>query len=482
MTTALDDHDDLDRISKLPESTLHHIQSFLTFKNIVQLSVLSKTWKQVSIYQPNLTFDSHFFRFNSCIIADRDQNIWVRCPNRMQDKFRQSCVFIDQILRPFREQGLNVNKFELDMFIFDLDWLSYIDQWIQQAINQNVRELTLWFGWLFPPQYIYPLPVFILLAKSVVTLKLKRCKLPSVDRYFKTNLSSLKKLFLRQVELSDDLPQDIFDLTLSYCKGMSSLRISDPVKLKKLEVNQNYNLENVYIDASSLVEVKFTGENLKIFDIKKCPALENLHLNIVWGNNNNNNNNKVTISSCSLKFLKIKMQWYPPSIIEINAPNLSEFTYFGHAPELSLNAPSLESCLFDLGVDNEYITPEYSSHLKEIEFLSNFNHCRNVNLSCQNVKLLMVPKGVRDVRVSPLPNVEKLKITIRGDKTLETNEELMDSLFWISPRSEIFGKVVTRHRLSTYIFKFFKDETVSENEFVAIAHPAVSTDRIEEDL
>ncbi|KAM7269855.1 hypothetical protein ACFE04_025352 [Oxalis oulophora] len=433
MTTALDDYDDLDRISKLPESILHHIQSFLTYKNNAQLSVLSKTWKQVSIYQPNLTFDYDFFRFHSCLTV------------------------YDQKMR-----GLNINKFKLDIFILDLDWLSYIDQWIQQAINRNVRELTLWFWWDYSLAYIHTLPVFILLAKSVVTLNLKRCKLPPVDRYFKTNLSSLKKVFLYEVELSDHLPQDIFtnveDLTLSYCIGMHDL-----------------------------VEVKLTGEIRKGFDIKKCkhlrsisiipvnittdwlneglnyyPALKNLHLDIVQGNNNNN---KVTISSCSLTFFKIKMSWYQPSILEINAPNLSEFTYFGHAPELSLNAPSLVSCSFDLGKSNEHITPEYSSHLKEIEFLSNFNHCRNVNLTCQNVKLLMVPKGVRDIRVSPLPNVEKLKITLYGDKTLEQNEELMDSLFWISPHSE-----------------FFKDETDSENEFVAIAHPAVSTDRIEENF
>ncbi|KAM7272772.1 hypothetical protein ACFE04_027435 [Oxalis oulophora] len=459
MTTALDDHDDLDRISKLPESILHHFQSFLTYKNIVQLSVLSKTWKQVSIYQPNLTFDYHFFRFDSCVIVD-DQNVRVRCPNRTQEKFRQSCVFIDQILSSFREQGLNINKFELDMFIYDLDWSSYIDQWIQQAINPNVRELTLWFRWdPYTPQYIYTLPVYILLAKSLVTLKLKRCKLPPVqDRYFKTKLHSLKKLSLHDIELSDHLPQDIFtnveDLTLRYCTGMSSLRISDPVKLKKLDVNQNYNLENVYIDASSLVEVKIMGEILKVVDIKKCknlrsismrgadwlddeglnyyPALRNLHLQSVG------ENNKATISSCSLKILKINC--FRPSIIEINAPNLSELKYFGHAPDLSLNAPALESCSF---------------------IITRYFVCKE-NWTCHdNIKLLMVPKGVRGIRVSPLPNVEKLKITtIHGgrENTLEPIDEKVN-----------IGRL-------TYEFMFIEDDPVSENEFVVVAHPPESSE------
>ncbi|KAM7272677.1 hypothetical protein ACFE04_027340 [Oxalis oulophora] len=479
MTTALDDHDDLDRISKLPESTLHHIQSFLTYKNIAQLSVLSKTWKQVSIYQPNLTFDYYnFFRFHSCRIVDDQKMMMTRCPNRTQEKFRQSCVFIDQILRPFREQGLNINKFELNMFILDLDWLSYIDQWIQQAINRNVRELTLMFGWdTSSPQYIYTLPVYILLAKSIVTLKLNRCKLPPVDRYFKTNLSSLKKLFLDDIELSDHLAQDIFtnveDLTLIFCKGMSSLRISDPVKLKKLDVDNNYDLENVYIDASSLVKVKFMGNQLKeqtddwLDDegLNYYPALKNLHLESLG------KNNKATISSFSLKSLKIN--WSRPTIIEINAPNLCDFKYFGHAPDLSLNAPALESCLFEI---KRHHPQDQSSRLKEIELLSNPNHCHSNTIRyCHYVKIFKVPKGVRDIRVSPMPNVEKLKITIIHGGREKTLVPIQEEVIESCPPWKNFGRIRIVY-LFTYKFKLI------ENEFVAVAHPAESSDQTEEGL
>ncbi|KAM7259179.1 hypothetical protein ACFE04_014920 [Oxalis oulophora] len=519
--TAFGDDDDaddgVDRISELPESILHNILSLLPFKTVAKLSLLSKTWKQVSVSYPNLMFDDNFFGIYCATVhylINRDYG-GVR---EALEKLQQQSHIVERILTTFREPKLTINIFQLHLCLTrHLDWSSRIDKWIQDALHSNVRELRLSFCC---SGFSYNLPQFVLLAKSIVTLMLHHCKLPPVDSVFKTNLSSLKKLCLDRVDLNDyDSPQNLFanveDLTLKKCSGLTSLRISHPAKVKKVMLSCNSDLESVYIDALSLIEADFgDGSTLNVIDIKHCKNLISItvyeNIAVGWLNEGLNyypalqylfiliHDKKTmkgaTISSNSLKTLEI-INFSRRNKLGVNTPNLSQFTYSGYAPEFSLTAPALASASLVIYHFSKYIGQVW--HVRLIEFLSKFKHCHKVDLNYHKEQISIVPQKVRETMVSPLSSVEELEISIVIDATrpkkkrsadgaskIEPSKELIDSLSWIYPRSRILGRVVLRESgviftTPKYRFKFFRGRRLYKEKFFSSAdHPhAVSRHR-----
>ncbi|KAM7256559.1 hypothetical protein ACFE04_012300 [Oxalis oulophora] len=517
---ADDDADDgVDRISELPESILHNILTLHPFKTVTKLSSLSKTWKQVSVSYPNLMFDiDNFFAIY--------YYGGVREPLK---KLQQQFHIIERILTTFRESKLTINIFQLDLWLTrHLDWSSRIDKWIQDALHSNVRELRLSFscrgGTEMPllrrelrgTGFSYNLPHFVLLAKSIVTLVLHHCKLPPVDSVFKTNLSSIKKLCLHHVDLNDyDSPHlfaNVEDLTLKKCSGLTSLRISHAAKLKKVMLSCNSDLESVYIDALSLIEADFgDGSTIKVIDIKHCKNLISItvYVNIAVGWLNEGLNyypalqylfilicykktmKGATISSNSLKTLEI-INFSRRNKLEVNAPNLSQFTYSGYAPEFSLNAPALASASLAIYHFSKYIGQAW--HVRHIEFLSKFKHCHKVDLNYHKEQISIVPQKVRETMASPLSSVEELEIFIvidanrpkkkriaDGASKIEPSKELIDSLSWIYPRSRILGRVVLESgeifTTPKYIFKFFRGKRLDKKKFFSSAdHPVTRSE------
>ncbi|KAM7265689.1 hypothetical protein ACFE04_003372 [Oxalis oulophora] len=213
-----------------------------------------------------------------------------------------------------------------------------INQWIQQAINSNVQILTLNFG---------------------------HCNKYTVPQCVLTGKTSLKKLSLTDIKLSDHLPNNLFtnleDLNLFWCYGLKVIDISDPTKLKKLVVMAR-NLEYVHIEALSLIELLLGGKTIKTVDIRHCKnlrlitiyraavvktcwldevmsyctSLETLNLNACQSLD------VAKISSTSLKSLKI-LYCYSLDAIELNCPNLSEFTYCGVIVDLLSNVSASAS-------------------------------------------------------------------------------------------------------------------------------------------
>ncbi|KAM7258972.1 hypothetical protein ACFE04_014713 [Oxalis oulophora] len=338
----------VDRISETPVGILHHILSFLSYKNVTQLSVLSKTWKQVSLTHPNLKFDPNFFSnffvkedmFFLFLLIEYEKNV---------EKILNRFVVVERILTTFNDQRLAINKFQLQgVLITDFDFSSRYDGWIRQAVDANVRELQLSFqSVIFEEYFLYTLPQFVFLAKSLVTLTLRRCKLTPISM---VDLPSLKKLDLDDVELNDHLPQkllaNIEDLSLANCKGFNSLHFSDPLKLKKLKLSYHANLERVYVKASSLIEFNFIGgKRLKEIDIKHCKNLRSIKMRSVdivskWLNEGLSyyptleilcflrceNLDVANISSASLNTLLID-HCRDLNGVKLDAPNLSKLTY-----------------------------------------------------------------------------------------------------------------------------------------------------------
>ncbi|KAM7262920.1 hypothetical protein ACFE04_000603 [Oxalis oulophora] len=94
---------DVDRISELPEAILHNILHFLPMKQIIQLSILSKTWKRVSITNLN-------FKFNQDLFGE--YYLWG-CPfeiDMKRSECQESLNVVNHILNHFRDHSLSIHE------------------------------------------------------------------------------------------------------------------------------------------------------------------------------------------------------------------------------------------------------------------------------------------------------------------------------------------------------------------------------------
>ncbi|KAM7262503.1 hypothetical protein ACFE04_000186 [Oxalis oulophora] len=474
----------MDRISKLPEGILHHILSFLTLKQVKQLSLLSNTWKQVSATHPIFNFTQDVFLKQNFGLRKISLENVIKEKSRLKQNLLTIFNAVDQSLRPFHDRRLSINEFELSLtpqpHHSDLSsvYLSRIYQWIQQAIDSNVQILTISTGF----DCGRPTP-------------------PQCDLFSRSFNTSLKKLSLQYVSLTDQLPQSLFTnlevLTISRCCGLRKIDISGPTKLKKIDLSCKGDLELVHIEALSLIEALFYCDSLKVLDIRQCkniryitmkymtilakwldegldyyPALESLHLSGCY-------ELKVAkISSNNLKSLELYFL-SGLAAIDLNTPSLTEFTYYGGNVDFSSNVSALASATV-------YFYPNYAIQapldLEHVKLLSKFNGWCKVKVLYYNRH----EKKLRERMVPPLCNVEKLEITITGDEELElTSTELIDSLFWISPHPEILlvketspsSSPADKHK---HTFKSFKDKTFYEEEFSSTSHDGLATSSKEE--
>jgi hypothetical protein len=227
----------IDRISELPESVLHNVMSFLTYKQVVQAGVLSKTWLKAWLTYPvfEFEFDGKFYW-----LFDRRQNqkefleTTLRHREKLKDKY--------------------MNKFTLDMEFYHLfddpEFATIVERWIYHAVECNVREFKLEnedsdMSWYFLPQIIYS-------AKSINMLELINCGLGLPK--CKVKLDSLRKLYLSHVYADNEVLQDVIagcpmieDLCLCECRGITNLELLNLGKLREIKLWRNSELVRVSI-------------------------------------------------------------------------------------------------------------------------------------------------------------------------------------------------------------------------------------------
>lgn len=108
-----------DRISGLPDEILCHILSFLVTEEAVKASVLSRRWKNVWAYNPNID------------LCD------LRCGRRIHSENFEGIVNLVLLSRG----SLDIHRFSLSCE----DFVNYscFDAWIRSAVRHNVVELVL---------------------------------------------------------------------------------------------------------------------------------------------------------------------------------------------------------------------------------------------------------------------------------------------------------------------------------------------------
>ncbi|CAN8253418.1 unnamed protein product [Cochlearia groenlandica] len=249
----------MDIINGLPDELLIKILSFVPTKVAISTSILSKRWKFLWMWLPNLEY--------------RDYEAIS------QVSFRD---FIDKNLPSHRSPIIESLLLEISDDSFRPE---YIKRWIGIAVSRRVRELSIDYSSfnLLPPSSLYT-------SKSLVTLKLDG-KSITVDVPRTVCLPCLKTLQLLRVTY---LKEDSLRLLLSYCHVLEDLdiKVEDDNNVKALVVivpslqRLSLTIESCWssgdgyvIDTPSLKCLKVLDERYDIsYLIKHMPNLEEANI------------------------------------------------------------------------------------------------------------------------------------------------------------------------------------------------------------
>ncbi|KAI9160014.1 hypothetical protein LWI28_004272 [Acer negundo] len=422
----------VDRLSELPKEIVHHVFSFLTFREVVQASVLSKSWEKTWHTYPVFEFDRRVYgaKFWDRYSSDEERNMEITRRIGLMNCFEQTS------LNRFSREMISIKKLTLDMnkFVHSDEFILFVNKIIRDATKSNVKNLnrnrsSRCHEW-------YKLPEVILCTKSIEVLEFrdtntmqlprntmdlppwkKRCLSGvQVNDYKIENLvsgypliddSSLEMLYIQAYYvhlLSINGPTTSLEMNLALCKNLKSLSFSD----SKIEVEWPW-------DQISKLHV------LEYLSIRNCSSF-----------------NSIKISSSSLKTLSI---FGCVKLIELNidTPYLHCFDYRGDIIPLSINAPALSKVSLNLprGI---IVTKWYVEYVKLLAKFHQFSEV--LNLRSNTGLNVIVPEELRQMLHSPLssaghllpfPSIRHLKLNLFEESIDILITKFVDSLLWISP-------------------------------------------------
>ncbi|KAJ0015251.1 hypothetical protein Pint_19730 [Pistacia integerrima] len=400
--------DNLDRISALPDLVLHHILSFLSLKQAVRTSVLSKSWKETWHTCPILVLDEH------------SHGDFARAKEELK------CI--EQTLLNRHMEMISLRKLMISFSCFwnDPEFAALVDRCVCFAIGSNVKELKLQLPFFWGR---YNLPQIVFCAKSIDVLELYHCNLsrPRIGVQL-----SLRKLCLVGVCVDDQMIGNLFArcplieyLTIESSKGFKSLELFSLSELHEVEISNNVELEKVEINALNVHSVTITDMETCVINIACYFSLLQF-LSIAYCRKLRS----IKISSPSLKELVINGS----DLVEVKleTPNLSIFRFRGLPISFTSNAMALSET--DLYI---YGNRDIQDLVKFTELLANFNQCSEVlNLHLRTGAVVIVPRECRQILHPLLCGVKHLNLLIGDDLLDLTIPELVDSLLWLSPHIE----------------------------------------------
>lgn len=277
--------DEIDHISYLPEIVIYNVMDFLSTKEVVRTSILSKRWQHVQASYPSLDLDQTYFGIELAIPKPKKGNLVDRYPD-LEEKRDKFIRFVDETLLRFHEQGLRIRKFKLFFTIFESAMVSLVDRWIGLATEGGVEELHLRI--LSPGDALYSVPQTIFATKSIKALKLENFKLEPL-LHQSIRFRSLQKLSLVFVHVDSPMIASIIsscplieEIELIRCSGLHKVHISDLHNLKLVAIVQHEGVIESDIEAPSLQKFRFEEDNRKIcpckFNLIACQNLKELTL------------------------------------------------------------------------------------------------------------------------------------------------------------------------------------------------------------
>ncbi|KAJ4718031.1 F-box domain containing protein [Melia azedarach] len=462
--------DDVDRISALPESILQHIMSFLPFRDVVRTSVLSKTWEKAWHTFPDIEFDEKLFGQDLRNLLLLGFNELDRGHKRFDQMKRKLLNYWEKVLQSRRWEMTSLRKFTLKTE--RLSDLEFVHQCIRYAVENNVKVLKLEIS--LEKDVFYNLPQMVLCLKSITVLKLRGFKLESPGSNVK--LSSLRELYLSDVNADVHVVENLVGgcpliefLSIEFCGGFKSLKLSGLSKLSIIKVQSNSELEWMTINAPNARSMAVIGpdilsdiniatcKNLKFLglctasvvdgwlsnQIPGLPLLEGLNIGLCY------ELKSIKISSSSLKTLVISSCM---NLVEVKfeTPNLTKFGYEGEIISFSSGVLSLletDFYIYSSNIDNEW-------YVKFVELITKFHGFSKVlNLQSDSGQIAIVPSALRQILPPPLSGVKHLNFAITMPFKSFPIAQVLDGLLWMSPHVQTVSIKLGQY-FKTFRFQF----------------------------
>ncbi|XP_030472311.2 F-box/LRR-repeat protein At3g26922-like [Syzygium oleosum] len=280
----MDGDDGRDAIADLPESVLLHILSFLPTRDAVR-TVMVPRFRYLWTCTRHLSFDH--CAYHNCKEEDPHFSIDERFVN-----------FTDHVLT--LHENPTIDSFRLNLNYaaqlyhddprYDDDATretrssNKIGTWIRFAVRRKVKFLDLNFLGCTRefPYNLYMLPRFVLRCSCLVELKLTSCEVWTGGR---VQLRSLRKLFMKQIDLTDLKMANILsgcpllkELSLEDCDGLQEPKFCRVPSIEELNLKECGDLEKLdlarsdikHLTIDSVGDLELVCPNVKILDIAGC--------------------------------------------------------------------------------------------------------------------------------------------------------------------------------------------------------------------
>lgn len=257
----VEEEEEDDIISTLPDSILHQILSSLDTNAAVQTCALSRRWRYVWVSLPNLHFDYDEFP------GAEDGT-----------KMRRFARFVNRVLS-LRDTSTTVSRFYL--------WSTYyldpglVKNCIFYAFQHNVRELMLWAPYPKPLEFhtFESLTSLALVCNDFSTPPDKPLGLPALRTlHFSCCSYGCANFITETVGNCPNLETFILDDLM-----LKSLNITAP-NLRSLELaykDESCNESEIVVSAPRLTSFKLEGEASPVFSGASLPCLQNVHVDLV---------------------------------------------------------------------------------------------------------------------------------------------------------------------------------------------------------
>ncbi|GMI91789.1 hypothetical protein HRI_002848200 [Hibiscus trionum] len=447
--------DGVDYISQLPEEIIHKIIGLLRCnKDAARTSILSKKWRDIWASFSTLVFDQRKFlgRLRGLRSSSEVQT-------QIQENEEMFEDYVDKTLQRRVEQNNgSVQKFVLHVTYCNSQLTTTIDQWIDLALRNNIKELD-----LHVPQHMhkcYTLPQCVFAARTITALRVHGCKLgPCID----LKLSNLRKVCLAKLSVNEQMIEKLVhacalleDFRLVYTTRLKVLKVSNLPKLKRVDLHACAELNEVNLQAPNLETFWYVARSksrcCKI-DLSTCNTLKSLTLEDATLKDKSFQDHlscfpileKLVLSKCNaLKKIAISNYQLKKLVLreckqlmeaDIDTPNLLSFEYKGEKlmPFTSLNPSSLEEAklCFEPSWQGESRFHNEDNHAPWFaslqEFLEKFDYSRGLKLVVRCDKNIVIYKKPKEIL---LPCVYDLKLDVV--KSSVTLEDLLDDILQTS--------------------------------------------------
>ncbi|XP_057518746.1 F-box/LRR-repeat protein At3g59190-like [Amaranthus tricolor] len=481
-----------DRISDLPIDVRKHILSFLTTRDAILTSALSRTWRYDWLSLSSFDLGRDFFlkrwkfeNFPSYRLAS--QNL---------PDLEQALAFLEYFDRAIVSRGLSIQKLRLYLPpIHDLS--SRIASCLEQLIVNELEIEVIGESEISNRSRFHYLPMCILSSKSMTKLYIHGCNLTGIS-VSEIDLPALLELSVCHVIMDQQVVESLIascsgveKLSFNYCQGFRSLQISGLPQLNYLEQKCNRHLEVFEINAENLrslchfpdtrcqlalsdscqsltqlelIECRLYDEfdiricrNLTILKLLRCgitnefldqhfsqlSCLEVLEIAYCTGSRS------LKITSNHLRSLTIRCD-RELDHAEINCPNLDDFSFCTNRCIISL---STESILAPTYVRLQLFINGTSDSLwdvKLVKFLEQLRLSKYLTIETEIIENVIIPSTLRQTYTSPMCQFEQLKLFPRGCVSSLDATRTIDALLWLCPQLKTL--YIMDGRLSPLLF------------------------------